>query len=1091
MEFLSATGQVMFAVFLAVGQFLEPLRPDYVTQVEQSRAVQDWEYQVYNFTPVSLGELYTFSNEELALYIRSSCLGMLDQMIPENKRNQGSHFLANISDTIINIVDPVQIEKKQTSLIEPLEEFVLAESFEFIMRACDRDFPLNYLTAFNLRQAVDRYAKFYNEIPEWQSLSDLPELPEVSFVRDLENNIIGEFHKVDTIELDGEIETVRINRRTITNDIPLNLKKALVSIEDATFWNFEPEGSENYRGHKGVEFKSFMRAGQASASTDGIQGGSTITMQLAKNLILFNDVHVEQRKRKRSMFRKVRELILSSRLEKLLTKDQILDLYLNTIDFGRRSQGVEMASKSYFGKSIKDVELHEAALIAALPKGPNYYNPGSSNPDTVRRTLVRRNYVLKRMHDEGHISASDMTAAQQKPIEVISGSDVTEKEKYAHFYVSQVEKEISKKSDSTKGFDITVPIHHDLQKMAVESLQKGLLDFERRKGRLRVRSYEDRLPNIKSRLEDLSEGEASANLIALYPEVLEKIKARQPDLSQFEIGVILSNTEIGLKDGTVVRRHENDRNGKLAKVSSPDSEPKYLEAWDTVFLQKIKVNDDQFIYRIASTTKIQGGIVVIDNETGDVLATSGGFSIGAGARYKGPEANRSFISKRQPGSTVKPFTYLYALQAGFNPYNTVSNQRVRFPQRRDGERLCASWSPDSKRLQRDSMTMADGLAYSQNYATLNLMARASGAHASWNGNRLDYQGYDQDLSEGLRNVHTLMQRFGVYREGGFDRETCHPSLLGTKETTVANMAAAYSTIARGGEYIAPKLIEEITKNSDSVSDEFEINDIVISALLDDRRVSDKLPLDTYLLRTMLQGVVEKGTAKKIKRWSSVIAGKTGTTNSAKDTWFVGFNSRITVAVWVGYPDNSALGSNATGASVALPVFEYFMESFYEKFSDELQNVFDGAPEGLASVQVEPRTGFVVDSQLQNVYQNYTGRTSEIPSVTEYYVEGRGERGLIYYDGRVNTALADLFYDNLSDQRKNEISAQQKNYTDQLARNYQIYDQNCNYYLNQGYRENQISDCKSKRDTYDQYYVYEDFKKFFFIYYRFRTWESYR
>lgn len=1103
-EFLSATGQVMFAVFLAGSQFLEPLNTDYVTKIEERREVQPWEYEVFKFSPLNINELRQLSNDNLARYIKLSCIGMLNQTINDEDRENGGHFLAldNFGQLILNLVDPAEILRKQEELIEPKEEFVFSESFEFMIRACDTSFPIETLTTFNLSLAVEKYAEFYNEVPNWRTADDLPDLPEVSFVRDLENNIIGDFNKIETIVLDGKREILRFNRRTVSEEIPIELKHAIVSIEDMDFWNFKPEGSEDYKGHKGVQIKSFFRAGQTTVSSDQTQGGSTLTMQLAKNLILYKDVFIEQKKGKRSFFRKVRELILSKRLEELLTKDEILELYLHTIDFGRRSQGVEMASINYFGKTINELELHEIALIAALPKGPYYYNPSNKREHVKKRVKDRRDYVLTRMNEGGYISKEQMENAQRKPVSVIKGSEKTEQSNYAHYYISQVKNELSKKGDITEGFDVVVPIHHKLQRMAVDGLQKGLLDYERKHKTLTVKTYEDFLPNIKKQVEAIGEDRQSENLIQFIPEVLEEISLQVPDVDQFELGVILSNNEIGLADGSIVPRHANDKNGILFKIEEKGGDKKNLEVWDTVFIQKIVEANDSITYRIASMTDVTGGVVILDVETGDVLATSGGYSIGAGARDKGTNANRAFNAERQPGSTVKPFTYLYALQAGLTPESVVSNRRTSFPTRRadDGERLCGAWNPNSSKIKANELSLANALAHSQNYATMNVMAAAAGLRpvVSQNSGRLIYPNGDAGLSEGLENVHLLMERFGVYEERSVENyRVCHPSILGTKDTTAARLGSAYGAIARGGEYIKPKLINAVLRNEEVLSNQREESqDINISLLLDNLEVSRRLPEDTKTLRRMLQGALKKGTAKDLEKWSSLIAGKTGTTNSSKDAWFVGFNKKIVVAVWVGYPQKRDLAPRSYGGNTAMPIFKYIMEDFYSSYPEELNNTFDGvnSAQSVASntnsvsageFLLEPSSGFLLNDKLIQDYKSMTGRSDELPaeSISETEVQ---RRNLGFYNGYVSDALADVFIRRLEPSRRSSLEAQQRKDLDQISRVYYSFKDRCD----QSQRTN--SEICVKADYhFDQYWIFDDFKRYFLIFNKKRDWETYR
>jgi len=1007
------TGQYVVAVFLALSQFVEPYSDQDVARILQERAakgeeVQSWELKAYRFKPLSPSQLEALSadNDALADYLRAACVRAFSSTQTQRSIKRGqllsldlNLFSASLSDEKIN--------QYQNRLIDTEQGLSISEAKKYGFMVCNPDSDLikysEQLKMLNLKDGVKYYLDFYKKLPQISSPKDLPILSEVSFVKDASGKTIGEFSKT---EVDESQQVVQKNRRRLSKGkTPLMLKKALVSIEDTRFWNFEPEGSDKYEGHRGVDFKGLMRALVSSGNGD-LQGGSTITMQLAKNLILYKDVFKEHSQGKRSLLRKLKEYILVRRLEQTLSKDQILDLYLNTIDFGRKSQGVVMAAQVYFGKQLSELNLADMAFLAALPKAPNSLDPESNFEDA----LDRRNKVINSLKKEKYISAQEKKEARSETIAFVPKSKESTEQGYASFYVSAVEKQLQNwlsisGRDKNLASDVVTPINHQYQKWAVESMQRGLLRIERAKGTFVVKPSEDQLPNIESAVKKLAEEKKITDLNGVYLDVLSKINNPYPDGGQFKIAVVLSSTRFGLKDGTVVRRSSKDKNRKKLVKGKKRS----LQKWDVVLLQPFE-SKGKTTYRVASNTEIQGGMVVIDNKTGAVLATSGGFTIGAGRRYAGAVGNRAFNAERQPGSTVKPFSYFSAMMNGLSPNTVVSNADIELPMRKiGGDKICDPWPLTSRKKEASSYTLRQGLEKSKNRLTVNAFAHTLGLRS--------YDSFEDNkdvLGSGIDDVLNQMKKFGLYKDV---QHACYPILLGANELKVVDLAAAYSAIANGGVYRAPYVLKQVAQNG-TTHNPFEKNQLAAQMLQGGISSDSKEKFNLFRVRTFLQGAVRRGTAQSMKKWSKVIAGKTGTTNGNKDAWFAGFNKEITVVVWVGYPEKKSLGSKFDGAAAALPIFKDFMEEYYKAYPEKLQNEFSKKPSQAVVAVIEPNTGFYITDEFQDDYKHYTGRTSNLKGVEEYFMDQAELSSSVghYYPG--SRVAGQFFFSKLSSDYKN-------------------------------------------------------------------------
>ncbi|MCB0407841.1 MAG: transglycosylase domain-containing protein [Bdellovibrionales bacterium] len=985
---LESTGAFVFALIMAVSQFVEPLSSSKVDEIVGKAQLSSEARAVYEFQPLTLQQLETLNNEELAIYLRTACTRIRNQAIlTEESFNKGKLIELTVLNMIANGVDVVSLKQLQSRLL-PEEEFDAELAVRYFVKACedkDERFPLDVLTYYDLSGAVQKYKDFAEQLPHWKSLDDLPLLPELIQIQNQKGENLGELYKIDTLTENGKVEVVRKNRRINLSEgeVPELMMKALVSIEDSRFWNFEPEGSEDYKGHRGFDFKGALRAGNSTASGGDVQGGSTITMQLVKNYVLYNDVFREHSLGKRSMYRKLREVILARNLEEVLSKRQILTLYLNTIDFGRQSQGLAMAAKAYFNKNVGELELHEMTLLAALPKGPSYYNP-DKNPEKL---LQRRNYVLSRMASEGYITSQEAEQAKAKPLSVVEAHLENLMVKgYSHFYLSEIQNQVfqERKDQSPFASQAHKPVKafmdEALQEYAVKALQEGLVDYEKSMGRFAVRPRFDQLPNIKDLVEKASV-EKGEDPTSVYPSVLSQVPHPYEDGRHFIKAVILDSSTYGLEDGSTAKVNKEDKKQFVKEVLiNGKFEKQPLEKWDVVL-----VDPHEGDYRLVSFTEVQGAIVIIENWTGNVLATSGGFSVGKNNRYMGPLGNRAFHAFRQPGSTIKPFLYLKAIHEGVSKDMSIANTSIVFPQRFiDGQRHCNRWNPQAYSTKEQStLTVGEALATSKNLAAGHLFNYISGDYRStyapgglYIENPDRYTNYTP-LSDQLDRLWSLYLHFGIY-EGWPEVGPCYSVILGSKETTVARMAGAYAMLANGGIPVRPTLYEGQYNNEPLQRPDVQIDGYAFNEI-----------------RGLLQNVLRYGTATRIKKWADVVFGKTGTSNNNKDAWFVGSTNEITVAVWVGYPDGKLLGRSGTGGRAALPVFQNFMERYFadrDKTNLVQENVspeiVESEEENLPLVSsldpntlVEPMSGVILTQDVMDLFYTRTGQSIlTIPSV---------------------------------------------------------------------------------------------------------------
>jgi penicillin-binding protein 1A len=660
--------------------------------------------------------------------------------------------------------------------------------------------------------------------------------------------------------------------------IPDRVKAAFLSAEDKNFYN-----------HPGVDVGGLMRAIAVNLQNFGsgrkFVGASTITQQVAKNFLLSAD---------QTFDRKLKEGILSFRIEQTYSKDKILELYLNEIYFGLNSYGIASAALTYFDKPVTDLTIAECAYLASLPKGPSNYNP-FRHADAA---LARRNWVIDRMVENGYASKADGEDAKKQPLGVVTkreGNSVFASEYFTEEVRRQLMDTYGEKTLYEGGLSVRTSLNPQLQIEARKALQDGLVDYDERHG-------------FHGPLKQIATSQDWGPELAKLPTM--------SDVPEWDLAVVLAvsdqDVDIGIRPdvdvngsalpdrvrGTIAAAdmrwaYRSSEGGKVAK--SPSG---VLSPGDVVYVEKLG-DASSTRYRLRQPPKVQGGLVAMDPHTGRVLAMVGGFS------YAQSQFNRATQAMRQPGSSFKPFVYAAAMDNGYTPASvtlddpieiTLSNGQVWKPENYEGEGGGAH-------------TLRFGIEHSRNLMTVRLA---------------------NDM--GMNLVAEYADRFGVY-------DHMNPVLamaLGAGETTVLRMVSAYSVIANGGKQIKPTLIDRIQdrygktifKHEERVCETCNATDWQNQDepnILDNRQqVLD--PMTAYQVTSMLQGVIIRGTAAGKIKLNTDVAGKTGTTNDQKDTWFVGYTPSLVAGLYVGYDTPADLGKGVQGASLAAPIFNEFMQS---------------------------------------------------------------------------------------------------------------------------------------------------------------------
>ena len=763
------------------------------------------------------------------------------------------------------------------------------------------------------------------DLPDYQQLADY-EPPTVTRVHAGDGRLLAEFAREKRVFVP-------------VGAIPKRVIKAFISAEDKNFYS-----------HPGIDFLGVARAVVTNLSRVASDlrpvGASTITQQVAKNFLLTNEVSIE---------RKIKEAILAFRIERALSKDRILELYLNEIYLGWGSYGVAAAALNYFNKALADLTVPEAAFLAGLPKAPNNYNP-VRHREAAR---ARRDYVIGRMLEDGYLTAEQAKRAFDAPIEVRRRADTEFVD--AGYFTEEVRRELIRRYGERGlyggGLSVRTTLDPKLQALAEKTLRAGLVAYDRRHG---WRGPVARIPDLGAWRSALAAVEMPAGVAEARPGwQLAAVLEVTPGFAA--IGT--ASGERGFIPLSELKWAREWREGQ--RRGPPVRQPAdVLKPGDVVLVAPVEADEKgqpapEGTYSLQQVPEIEGGLVALDPHTGRVLAMAGGFAYGMS------EYNRAVQARRQPGSAFKPFVYLAALDSGFTPSSLVLDAPFAIDQ---GPGL-GLWKPSnySNRFYGPS-PLRFGIEYSRNVMTVRLA---------------------QNI--GIEKVADYAERFGVV-----DKMPRMLSMaLGAAETTLLDLTTAYAMLVNGGKQVRATLIDRVqdrhgrtmfrheTRSCEGCRG-LEWRDQPPPAVPDDRaQVAD--PRSAYQIVSMLQGVVERGTGRRISAVGKPLAGKTGTTNDSMDAWFVGFSPDLAVGVFTGFDQPRTLGVGETGSSVAVPIFRDFMAAGLEG----KPSIPFRIPPGLRLVRVNHETGLPARPGDRNVIRE-AFRPGTEPDVVRGVLDGSEE-----------------------------------------------------------------------------------------------------
>jgi penicillin-binding protein 1A len=671
-----------------------------------------------------------------------------------------------------------------------------------------------------------------------------PSLPDVSAMLDYRPKLPLRIYSADAV-LIGEFGEEHRNLTPIA-EIPQIMKDAVLAVEDARFFS-----------HSGVDYIGVVRAGLANlvGRAKG-QGASTITMQVARNVYLSTE---------KSYTRKIYEVLLTFKLEHLLSKDEILEIYMNQIYLGQRAYGFAAASETYFGKPLKEVSVAEAAMLAGLPKAPSAYNP-ISNP---KRAKSRQLYIIDRMEANGYITAGQATTAKNEKLRIKSSSDSN---RVHAEYVAETVRQLvfSQYGDETytRGLNVYTTLRADDQTAAYKALRKGIMDYERRQVYRGPEKF-IQLPSDPQQAE-----EAIDDALADNPDNDDVMSAIVLEASPKKIIAVRQNSETIEISGDGLRPAQSG----LAAKAAPN-----IKIRPGALIRVTKTPKDT--WEITQLPEVEGAFVAMDPRTGAIRALVGGFD------FQKNKYNHVTQAWRQPGSSFKPFIYSAALEKGFTPATVINDAPLFFDAGVTGGQ---PWEPKNYEGDFDGpMSLRRGLAKSKNMISIRILQAI-----------------------GPRNAQEWITHFG------FDADKHPPYLtlaLGSGSVTPLQMAIGYSVFANGGYRVNPYLITKITDQQGKTLVESPVPELDEANRGIDAR-------NAFVMSSLLQEVTRSGTAAKaqaqLKRPD--LYGKTGTTNDSIDTWFVGYQPTVTAAVWMGYDTPRKLGDRETGGGLSLPIWIDYM-----------------------------------------------------------------------------------------------------------------------------------------------------------------------
>ncbi len=719
--------------------------------------------------------------------------------------------------------------------------------------------------------------KYEKDLPDYTQLKNY-EPPVMTRVHAADGSVLAEYSRERRLYLPSSA-------------IPALVKEAFISAEDKSFYT-----------HNGVDPEGIVRAALVQVQGGHVQGASTITQQVAKNFLLTNE---------RSYDRKIKEALLSFKIESAYSKEKILELYLNEIYLGLGNYGVAAAALNYFGKSVHELSIAECAYLAALPKGPNNYQPFTH----TERAVERRNWVIDRMVENGYASKQDGEKAKSQPLGVTSR--VLSPNTYsAGFFAEEVRRELSERYGEKKlydgGLSVRTTLDPKMQAIARKSLADGLVRYDEAHGFRGPMRHIDTAGDWGPPLADV---------------------AALGDVAPWRLAVVLdmngNEARIGIQpkklpDGSVERERVTGDMQQVGLHWTRGNARNGLTPGDVIYAEPLDGKPGQ--YRLRQIPEVSGAIIAMDPYTGRVFSMVGGFS------FDQSEFNRATQAMRQPGSSFKPFVYATALDNGYTPSSVVLDEPITISL---GPGM-GSWTPQNfEGKSGGPHTLRYGIEHSINQMTVRLA---------------------RDV--GMPLIAEYAKRFGIYD----DLPPYLSMSLGAGETTLMRMTTAYSMLANGGKKIKSTLIDRIQdrwghtiyKHDERICEgcnEANFDPDEEPKLIDKReQVLD--PLTAYQITSIMEGVIQRGTGQVIKSVGKHLAGKTGTTNDAKDLWFVGYSPDLTVGVFMGYDRPQSLGDSAQAALYTAPIFRDFMAMELKGKPDIPFRV----PPGIKLISVDARSG---------------------------------------------------------------------------------------------------------------------------------------
>ena len=707
------------------------------------------------------------------------------------------------------------------------------------------------------------------------------DLPDVRKLKDHQPSTITQVYSAS----DEKIAEFYIEKRIITalEDIPLPLKQATLAVEDSNFYY-----------HFGIDPKAIFRAFITNMKAGRVvEGGSTITQQLTKTMFL---------SRERTLPRKIKEAILAVRLELVFSKDEILEMYLNQIYYGHGTYGVEAASRTYFGKSVKDLTIAECAMIASLPKAPNNYSP-YRNPERARK---RRNHVIRRMAEVSFITP------EQAKLSMVEDFHLGEVEKMlnkAPYFVEHIRRILEEKFGSSKlyraGLKVYTTLDMKMQETAQRAIKENLLVADKRYG------YRGPLGTV-----DISQGEiAVQNAMIRQNSFAEEegikigstISGTVMSVGDTQAWVILGEEDgyIDIKDMDWAREPNPNLDGRWVKIKHPNEA---LTAGDLISVKVLGRRQDGSGWSLAleQEPEVEGALISLAPLTGQVKAMIGGYDF-----YKS-QFNRAVQAIRQPGSAFKPIIYAAAINEGYGPASIIIDSPIIFKEKEDA---FDKWKPvNFEEKFYGPTSLREALAHSRNVVTVKLM---------------------QNI--GIKSTIRLARSLGITS----NLEENLSIALGSSGTTLYELTSAYSAFANLGNLIKPTAIRNIKNRS---------GEVLFTAVPEITKPLS--PGTAHIITSLMQSVVKNGTATKVRALKRPVAGKTGTTNNYVDAWFMGYTPELVTGVWVGKDKDEPLGRNETGSRAAIPIWLKFMQ---EALANEPVTNFP-VPDDIQFLKVQTESG---------------------------------------------------------------------------------------------------------------------------------------